>query len=109
MQCPGAKSSGQKGVTMKLILKPVRLIIALVLEIIILALNLVAWMFAKISALVFLVMGICVFVAIYEQWWRSLAILAGIIGVGVILFLSTAFISGNLIYYRDRLLEREKV
>lgn len=92
---------------MKLILKPVRLIIALVLEIIILALNLVAWMFAKISALVFLVMGICVFVAIYEQWWRSLAILAGIIGVGVILFFSTAFISGNLIYFRDRLLGRK--
>ncbi len=34
-----------------------RIIIEL-LEIIILALNLVAWMFAKISALVFLVMGI---------------------------------------------------
>ena len=62
-----AKSSGQKGVTMRLILKPIKLLIALVLEIIILALNLVAWMFAKISALVFLVMGICVFVAIYEQ------------------------------------------
>ena len=56
---------------MRLILKPIKLLIALALEIIILALNLVAWMFAKISALVFLVMGICVFVAIYEQWWRS--------------------------------------
>lgn len=94
---------------MRLILKPIKLLIALVLEIIILALNFVAWMFAKIYALVFLVMGICVFVAIFKQWWRSLAILAGIIGVGVILFFSAAFISGNLIYFRDRLLKREKV
>ena len=91
---------------MRLILKPVKLIIALVLEIIILALNIAAWMFAKISGLVFFVMGICIFVAIYEQWWLSLGILAGIICVGVILFFTSAFISGNLIYYRDRLLGR---
>jgi len=108
VHCPGEFSSGQKGGTMRFIVKLLKLIVAGFLEIIILALNLVAWMFAKISALVFLVMGICVFVAIYEQWWRSLAILAGIIGVGVILFFSTAFISGNLIYFRDRLLGGNK-
>ena len=108
MVCPGVFASGQKGVTMKLILKPIKLIIALVLEIIILALNIAAWMFAKISGLVFFVMGICVFVAIYEQWWRSLGILAAFVGVGVILFFGSAFLSGELIYWRDRLLGRQK-
>ena len=108
MVCPGVFASGQKGVTMRLILKSVKLFIALVLEIVILALNVAAWVFAKISGLVFIVMGICVFVAIYEQWWRSLGILAGIVGVGVILFFGSAFLSGELIYWRDRLLGRQK-
>jgi len=105
---PGGFTSGQKGVNMRLILKPVKLIMALALELIILGLNIVAWMFAKISGLVFFVMGICVFVAIYEQWWRSLGILAGIVGVGVVLFFGSAFVSGELIYWRDRLLGRQK-
>ena len=93
---------------MRFIVKLLKLIVAGVLEIIILALNLAAWLFSKVSGVAVWILGICVFVGIYEQWWRSLAILARIVGVVVVLFFLTAFISGNLIYYRDRLLGGNK-
>ena len=78
-------------------------------------LTLVVWAFeilgrvlSFIGVFVILLFVICLIVIVVSGLWQSLPIVIGLFAVCCVIFFGSAIVSGEILYIRNKLLEKEK-
>ena len=86
--------------------KLIKLILASILSVVVLAFDLFGWLISFIGVFVIILFAICLIVIVASGLWSTLPLLLGLFAVCVAFFFGTAYLSGGIIRLRNILLGR---
>ena len=91
---------------MRLIGKMFALLLAGVLTLVVWAFNILGWILSFVGVFALLLFGISLIVIVFRGLWHTLPILIALFAACCLVFFGSAFISGEILHLRNRLLGR---